>query len=383
MRRWRRRIVIAAAVVAAIVALRMTVFRPDAVQVSVYRVDRGRVESTVVNSRAGTLRSRSRAGMSPGIAGLVAEVPAHKGEHVKRGQTLLRLDDTEHRAQVRLAERARDAARAEAERANLAAQQSKRDRVRAKSLVEQGLVSEQAFEEATTREQADEAARSATHEQSLQAEAALEAALAMLSKTVMQAPFTGVVLDVTTEVGEWISPSPPGVALPPVIDIIDLDSLYVEAPLDEADVARVRVGLPVRITMDAFRDRSFDGQLTYISSFVETRQEHNRTLPVEAVFNETELPANVLPGLSADLEIIVDAKDGILRVPTSALLEGDRVLRVEGGKLASRTVQTGIRNWEWVEVTGGLDAGDAVVVSHDLPGVEPEARVRIREEVAR
>ena len=374
---------IAAAVVAAIVVLRMTVFRPEAVQVSVYRVDRGRVESTVVNSRAGTLRSRSRAGMSPGISGLVAEIPARKGEHVERGQILLRLDDTELRAQVRLAERARDASRAEAERANLAAQQSKRDRVRAKSLVEQGLVSEQAFEEATTREQADEAARSATHEQALQAEAALEAAQAMLSKTVMQAPFTGVVLDVTTEVGEWISPSPPGVNIPPVIDIIDLDSLYVEAPLDEADVARVRTGLPVRITMDAFRTQSFAGRLTYISSFVETRQEQNRTLPVEAVFTDPELPANVLPGLSADIEIIVDSKDGILRIPTSALLEGDRVLRVEGGKLASRTVQTGLRNWEWVEITGGLDAGDAVVVSHDQTGVEPGARVRIREEVAR
>ena len=68
-----------------------------------------------------------------------------------------------------------------------------------------------------------------------QAEAAVAAAQAILDKTVMTAPFDGVVLDVTTEVGEWVTPSPPGVLIPPVIDVIDPDSLYVSAPLDEAE----------------------------------------------------------------------------------------------------------------------------------------------------
>ena len=71
-------------------------------------------------------------------------------------------------------------------------------------------------------------------------------------------------------------------------------------------MARVHPGLPVRITMDAFRGQSFPGTLSYVSSFVETRQEQNRTLTVEAVFTEAGLPANVLPGLSADVEVILD-----------------------------------------------------------------------------
>ena len=67
---------------------------------------------------------------------------------------------------------------------------------------------------------------------------------------------------------------------------------------------------------------SFSGTVSYVSSFVETRQEQNRTLTVEAVFDERELPPNLLPGLSADLEVILDGRDDVMRIPTYALLEG-------------------------------------------------------------
>ena len=101
----------------------------------------------------------------------------------------------------------------------------------------------------------------------------------------MTAPFDGVVLDVTTEVGEWISPSPPGVFIPPVVDLIDPDSLYVSAPLDEADVARVRARASGAHHHGRLpRTRRSPATLTYVSSFVETTQEQNRTLTVEAEF---------------------------------------------------------------------------------------------------
>jgi HlyD family secretion protein len=154
----------------------------------------------------------------------------------------------------------------------------------------------------------------------------------------------------------------------------------VSAPLDEADVARVHPGLPVRITMDAFRGQSFAGTLSYVSSFVETRQEQNRTLTVEAVFTEGGLPPNVLPGLSADVEVILDARDDVLRIPTYALLEGNRVLVVRGEKLESVEVKTGLRNWEFTEVTSGLDVNDRVVVSLDRPEVKAGAKVRVTTE---
>ena len=149
-------------------------------------------------------------------------------------------------------------------------------------------------------------------------------------------------------------PSPPGVFIPPVIDLIDPDSLFVSAPLDEADVGPGARGLPARITMDAFRGRSFAGTLAYVSSFVETRQEQNRTLTVEAVFDRAGAAPQPLPGLSADVEVILDAReDGAARAdlrapgrrPGSAVVRGRLVVEV--------AVQTGLRNWEFTEVTVG------------------------------
>jgi HlyD family secretion protein len=370
-----------AALALIVLGLRFVVFRPAAVPVTVFVVDRGRVEETVVNSRAGTVKSRLHSQMSPGIAGLVAEIPAKKGAAVKRGEVLLRIDDSEYRPQVTLAERSLDAASAAADEACLAATQTERDRVRAESLGAAGLASDQALESARTLAESGAAACKAARERVRQAAAALDAARATLAKTVMTAPFDGIVLDVTAEVGEWISPSPPGVFIPPVVDLIDPGSLYVSAPLDEADVARVHLPLPVRITLDAFRGRSFPGTLAYLSSFVETTQEQNRTLTVEATFDEPALPPNLLPGLSADLEIILEARDRVLRIPTYALMEGDRALVLRDGRLREVSVQTGLQNWAFAEVTGGLSEGDRVVVSLDRPEVKAGARARASEEV--
>jgi HlyD family secretion protein len=381
LNRWLKRLLIVAGVIAIGVVLRLTVLRPAAVPVTVYEVARGRVEETVVNSRAGTVKSRRRTQMSPGISGLVREIPVVKGERVTAGQVLLRIDDSEYRYQVTLAERSLDAARAAANEACLTADQTQRDLARTESLAQQGLASDQALESARTQAEGAQAACVAARERAKEAEASLAVARATLDKTSIVAPFDGVVLDITTEVGEWISPSPPGVMIPPVIDLIDPLDLYVSAPLDEADVAKVHLDLPTRITMDAFRGQSFSGHLSYISSYVETRQEQNRTLTVEAVFDEEALPPNLLPGLSADVEVILGAREDVLRVPTYALLEGDRVLQVRRNRLIETKVATGLRNWAFAEITDGLSEGNRVVVSLDRVEVKPGARVRVTSEL--
>lgn len=357
--------------------------RPKAVPVTVYRVASGRVEDSVVNSRAGTVQSRLRSEISPGIPGLVVEIPGRKGTRVKRGDVLLRLNDLEHQAQVELAQRSLEAARALAEQARLEAENAERQWKRAQDLARNQVVSETAFDMDHTRALTTQAAMLAAKARIQEAEASLAVARATLQKTVITAPFDGVVLDVTTEVGEWITPSPPGVPLPALLDLIDPEALYVSAPIDEADVARIRVGLPVRLTLDAFRGQSFKGKLTYVSSFVETRQEQNRTLRVEAIFEEAQLPPNLLPGLSADIEVILDAREDVLRIPTYALLENNRVLVVQNDQLAERKVATGLHNWSFTEIGSGLSAGEMVVVSLDRPEVKTGAKVVVTGEAAK
>ena len=113
---------------------------------------------------------------------------------------------------------------------------------------------------------------------------------------------------------------------------------------------------------------------------METRQDQNRTLRVEAVLAETDLPANLLPGLSADIEVILDSRDSVLRIPTYSLLENSRVLVVNNGHLAERKVQAGLHNWSFTEITAGLTAGESVVVSLDRPEVKPGAPAIVTEE---
>ena len=360
--------------------LRLVVLRPATAPVTVRAVEAGRVEDTVVNSRAGTIQSRRRAQMSPGIAGLVTETPARKGSRVKRGEVLLRLDDREHQAQVQLALRTLEAAKASAERAKYEADLARQLWGRTQTLSHDGAVAAAAIDQDKTHALTADAAVLVAQAQMHEAEASLEASRAILAKTVMTAPFDGVVLDVTTEVGEWISPSPPGVFIPPVIDLIDPEALYISAPIDEADVARLRTGLPVRITLDAFRGQSFAGTLTYVSSFVEARQEQNRTLRVEAEFSGAKPPANLVAGLSADVEVILDARENVLRIPTYALLEGSRVLVLKDGRLVEKKVSTGLHNWSYTEINAGLCAGEQVVVSLDRPEVKAGARAVVAAE---
>lgn len=375
--RWLKPLLIVALVAGVVVLVRLTLLRPKLVPVTVHRVEMGRVEDTVVNSRAGTVQSRRRSEISPGIPGLVVEIPARKGVRVKRGDVLIRLNDHEYKAQSELARRSLDAARAIADQAQLESDHASRQWKRTEGLVREQVVSETVMDVDRTRSLTTQTALAAAQARIQEAQAALEVVNATLEKTVITAPFDGVVLDVTTEVGEWISPSPPGVPIPPVLDLIDPEALYLSAPIDEADVARLRTELPVRITLDAFRGKSFKGKLTYISSFVETRLEQNRTLRVEGEFEETELPPNLLPGLSADLEIILDARDSVLRIPTYALLENNRVFAVENGRLVEKKVTTGLHNWSYTEITSGLSVGESIVVSLDRPEVMAGARVTV------
>ncbi len=427
-RLWPRMLSAAAVLIAGAVVLRFTACRPAAVPVTVYTVKSGRVEDTVVNSRAGTVQSRHRAGMSPGIPGLVTAIPARKGQQVREGDILLRLDDSEHRAAVELASRALEAARAAVEQARLEADLAQRHWERTRRLASNQVVSATVVEQDQTRAMTTQTAALAAQAQSREGEARLDAARATLAKTILKAPFDGIVLDITTEVGEWISPAPPGVFIPPVVDLIDPESLYVSAPIDEADIARIRVGLPVRITLDAFHGREFPGRLTYISSFVETRQDQNRTLRVEADFvrrgqgdgleappdsggtmradptpspsgprpelpvatSRTEVSAepgegallnNLVAGLSADVEIILESHEDVVRIPTYGLLQGDRVLVVVKDHLVEKKVIPGLHNWSFTEITSGLVAGERVVVSLDRQEVVAGARVIVTGQV--
>jgi HlyD family secretion protein len=382
MRKWWIRIGILAALVILGVILKVTVFKPDPVPVQVVAVEAGTVEETVTNSRAGTVKARRRATLSPEIGGQVIDLPFREGEQVRQGDVLMRIESSSQQAHLKLAEREQDTAAAEQRRACLAAERTSRELARTTRLAEDGIISTDLLDELESAEKTAEAACDAAVANSSRAEAAVGVARTALEKMEIRAPFDGVLAEVSTEVGEYTTPSPPGLPIPPVIDVIDRTSIFISAPMDEVDSARILTGQQARVTVDSHRDRTFAAQVTRVAPYVLDIEQQNRTVEIEVELTDAEFAATLLPGTSADVEVILRTRDEVLRVPAPALMEGNRVLVFASNLLEERQVEIGLRNWDFAEIVSGLEVGELVVTSLDRVEVKAGAEARVEEDEA-
>jgi HlyD family secretion protein len=342
--------------------------RPEPISVEVVEAARGSVAETVTNTRAGTVKACQRAKLAPPAGGQIARLPVKKGDRVQAGQLLLELWNDDVRAELAVTERDAAAARARREEACIAARVARRESDRLAQLTERQLVSTELAERAAGEADAREAACRAAAEQVRVSQARIEAAQARLERTLLRAPFAGTVAEINGEIGEFVTPSPVGIPTPPAVDVVDTSCIYITAPIDEVDAPRVRAGMPARVTLDAFRDRSFKAHVRRVAPYVLDTEKQARTVEVEAEVDEPG-DALLLPGYSADVEVILAERGDVLRIPTRALVEGKRVYVLEDGIVRSRDVTTGIGNWEYTEVTAGIDAGAQVVVSIDREGL--------------
>jgi HlyD family secretion protein len=371
LQRW----AVALVVIGAIGAVAWYFTRPRPVEVVLGQVDRGLVERTVSNTRAATVTACRRAKLAPPTGGQIARLLVREGDRVKQGEVLLELWSEDLRAQVRLAQDQLNAARARADQTCLAADLAEREASRARQLRDERFISAEALDKAVSQAKSQRAACSAARADIEQAKSGIAVAQASLSRQQLRAPFAGVVAEVTGELGEFTTPSPPGIPTPPAVDLIDDSCLYVTAPIDEVDAPAIRLEMPARISVDAFPGRKFDAHVRRIAPYVLDVEKQARTVDVEVEFNDPEQTGTLLVGYSADVEIVLDTKSGVLRVPTAAIQEGARVL-VFGAedRLEQRTIETGLSNWEYTEVINGLGEGDRVVLSLERPGVMAGAK---------
>ncbi len=362
------------AVVALVMLLRATVFAPDVVEVRTAAVERGLVEQTVTNTRAGTVKVRRRAELSPQVGGLVIKLPYREGDWVEAGAVLVELDSRAQRAELESARATVVASKAQANEACLAAELAEKELARMEALHLRGIASEQNFDLLQTDRDRSQAACDAARAAVGQTEARVAAMDVQVAFTQLRAPFAGTIAALSTEIGEYITPSPPGLPIPPVIDLLDPASIYVSAPIDEVDAERLRVGQRVRMTVDSRPDQSFSGALERVAPFVLDVLEQNRTVEVEVQVADPEAMEGVLPGTSADVEVILESREDALRIPASAVAEGGGVLILSDGLLVERTVEVGLRNWRFAEVVSGLDAGERVVVVRNSTDIKAGAQ---------
>lgn len=376
-----RRILILLAVV---IVLGMTFWwlsRPKPIPVVLAEVAAGKVEATVANTRAGSVEACQRTKLSPITGGRIVYLGVKKGDHVKKGQVLIRLWNDDQQAQSGLAETQVTSASKHVGEICALADSAQREAARMKKLRERGFVSEGGEEKARYEAESRRAACEAARADVGQARARVNVTRVEQGRTVLVAPFSGVVADIVGELGEYTTPSPPGVATPPAIDLIDESCLYIKAPMDEVDAPRIKVGQAVRVTLDALPGKIFPARVRRVAPYVVAVEKQARTVDVEATLDTAPKTGELLVGYSADLEVILDSREQVLRVPTSALQEGNKVLLYvpEGngqrGKLEERPLKIGITNWEYAEVLEGLKAGDRIVTSLERDGVKAGALV--------
>lgn len=349
--------------------------RPTPVSVTLHTVGFGPVASTVANTRVGTVKACRRAYLAPAIGGQVARLTVKEGSWVEGNQILLEIWNEDLQAELELAVSEVAETQARTKEACYVADGAKREANRLQRLQKSRLISEEDVDVAVTDAQAKRAACQATRASEKVADARVHAARSTLERTILKAPFAGMVAEVNAELGEFVTPSPPGILTLPAIDLLDISCLYISAPIDEVDAPRIHTGMSACVSLDAFPDKLCSGTVRRVAPYVLEREKQARTVEVEVEITDPNELEGLLPGYSADIEVSLDKRERVLRVPTEAILDGDRLLiySEDDGLLQSRRIEVGLKNWEFTEVTSGLEAGEQIVLSVGREGVSPGA----------
>lgn len=350
--------------------------RKPPIEVELATASPGTVETIVVNTRAGTIKACRRAKLAPAAGGQIVKLLVKEGERVVQGQRLLELWNADLTAQHELATQQVVTAKSRQRESCIIASNAQRESKRTQQLVAKGFVSSQRAEDAEANAQAQQASCAAAGADVKRAQAQLEVTQANLNRTMLNAPFSGVIAQVTGELGEYTTPSPPGIPTPPAIDLIDDSCLYVSAPMDEIDAPKLMIGQKARITLDALTNQTFAGVVRRIAPYVTEIEKQARTVDVEVNFIEHSSQV-LLVGYSADVEVITDQREQVLRIPTQAIRQRNKVwLLGLQDRLEERTLEIGLSNWAYTEIISGLQEGDQVLVASDIDTIIPGIQVK-------
>jgi HlyD family secretion protein len=350
------------------------------VDVEVATVEQGEVRATVSNTRVGTVKACRRAYLAPATGGQVAEMHVKEGDVVKQNQLLMEVWNKDLKAQVTLQDAQTRSNRATAEQACQLGAGAEREAERALRLQKfNHIISEEQVDIKATGARAKRASCNAALEAVAVSQANRDAVQAAVERTLVLAPFDGTVAEINTEIGEYVTPSPPGIPTLPAIDLLDVSCLYVSAPIDEVDAPQIKTGMSACVSLDAFAEKRCSGTVSRIAPYVLEKEKQARTVEVEVKLTDPQEIKDLLPGYSADIEVLLVSKLNALRVPAEAVLDNNKVLVMhDDGLLEERSFKPGLANWNTVEVLSGLNAGDKVVLSVGKEDVVAGAYARVK-----
>ncbi len=311
------------------------------VAVEAATVKTGKIERRV--EAVGNLASNESVMLRPEIAGRVTKILFEEGSKVAKDTPLVQLDDV--------------IAKAELAQMQTSLTLSKTNYERAQRLFAQDAESGSTRDEALAKRDTDQAAVDLTK--------------ARLDKTTIRAPFDGVAGLRRISLGDYVDIGQD------LVNIESIDPLKVDFKLPEMYLAEVKPGQAIEITVDAFADKKFSGEVYAIDPLVDV---NGRTIVLRAKLPNADM--FLRPGLFARVQLTLGQTDNALLVPEEALVpEGSKqfVLKVSGDQVISTEVETGLRRSGQVEIVKGLKAGDQVVTAGQMK-IRPNSKIKIVED---
>jgi membrane fusion protein (multidrug efflux system) len=308
----------------------------------------------------GTLEPKFSVDVKTQIPGLVEQVMVSEWVHVKKGQTLVRIDVAETEAQVKRAEAGVASARANLVQTQVAANRSERELERSLKLKESGLVTQQSVDDARSETEAAKARVGVAAAQIRVAEEELHQGIARRTKGLVVAPIDGVVALRDVNVGDLASDA---AAAKPIFRIVDNRLLNLTVTVASVDSGRVKVGQPVEFSVDSQPGRTYTGKIMYINPELSSA---DRSLKVIAEVQN--VPESLKGGLFAKGRIVTGIRTQVLQVPRSAVGTFDTQAKkgslfvVENGVARKREILSGVVNGDMVEITSGLKPGESYVI---------------------
>lgn len=340
-----------------------------AIPVATVGAEKGNVRDFVTSVAAGRVSAKQEALIRAEIAGRVVKLHHRRGDRVAVGDPLITYDAKELQDRVKAAQAAVALARAQTLQAQTSARTAETQAERMRKLKAMGAIAD--AEADNTEGQAKALARGAEAAQAAisQALANVELARVAAGRAVVVAPFAGVVLTTSVEEGEVTAPGAP------LLQLADTSALHVDAEIDEADLGRIKLGMPTEVSLDAFPGAKIKGEVIDIAPSVTRDPRGGRSVALDVALPQDP---RLLVGMSADVDIIVALREDVVWLPPSAVLGrgAERtVYVVDKGVAHKRVVEAGVSTWEAVEVKKGLSGGEQVIASLGGTQIADGARV--------
>lgn len=320
---------------------------------------------TLLNA-TGYVVAQRKAAVASKATGRLEWLNVREGSQVKAGEVLARLESNDVTAQMQQTAASVNVARANLEQGDAELREAARALERSRDLLAKKFVSPAAHDTVLARHEKAQAAISGYKAYIAVAQANLRAAQVAVEQTLIRAPFDGVVLTKNANVGDVITPFSSALgSQAAVVTMADMATLEVEADVSEANLAKVKVGQPCEIQLDALPGQRFRG---VVQRTVPTVDRAKATVLVKIRF--VDVDARVLPEMSAKVAFLEKETPEAERaarmvVQPAAVVERDGggvVFVVKDGKVAQVAVKSGMKIGELVEVTGKVAVGDKVVV---------------------